>query len=161
MMKGAKGAILTVLLLWFAGGFQGSVAPHLAIGGVMPDFLLIVLGCVALGGTRKSGSVTGFFAGLIQGAVAGANIAQYALSRTLVGFFVGWFSTLEYDSNATVALVVVAFTTLTSQLLLMFMAPPPRIFAFLLATIGSAIYNGVLAMPLFALLKRVMDPPSR
>jgi rod shape-determining protein MreD len=155
-VKGSKLIAATFVCLWLAGGFQTAIAPRLAIGTVMPDFLLVALGSLALLGTRRSGAVTGFAAGVLQGAIAGANMAQYVLSRTIAGFFTGWLTAWEFEATIVVAFFSVAFATLTSQLLLLFMAPPPRILGFLLATIGSAIYNGVLAMPLFALLKRIM-----
>jgi len=160
-IRGAKGVIVSIICLWMAGGCQQSLAPRMAFAGLSPDFLLISLGCLGLCGSRKSGAVTGFFAGVIQGALAGANMAQYVVSRTLSGFLLGWLNTLEFDANAVVAFFAVFATTILSQLLLMFLAPPPRIIAFLLATIGSAVYNGVLAMPLFMLLKKVVDPPNR
>jgi rod shape-determining protein MreD len=143
------------------GGCQRAVSPYIAIGGVAPDFLLVVIGCLALFGTRRSGSIIGFLAGVIEGALAGANLAAYAVSRTIAGFVSGWFSALEFEAGAIVASFVVFAITLLSQLLLMFVAPPGQIGGFLLATIGSAVYNGVLAMPLYALLRRVLDPPAR
>ena len=162
-MKGAKGVFLTVVGLWLAGGCQQSVSHRLAIAGIPPDFLLVVLGCLSICGTRRSGAVTGFFAGLIQGAISGANFAQYGLSRIVAGFLTGWLNALELEANAIVAFLAVVGTTLISQLLLMFLAPPSasRIFSFLLATMGSAVYNGVLAIPFFVLLKRILDPPTR
>lgn len=162
-MKGAKGVLVTVLCLWLAGGCQQVVAPRLAVAGTPPDFLLVVLGCLSICGTRVSGAATGFAAGVIQGAISGAHMGQYGVSRTIAGFLTGWLNALELEANATVAFFAVLLTTLVSQLLLMFMAPPSasRIFGFLLATMGSAVYNGVLAIPLFVLLKRILDPPTR
>lgn len=156
-----KGILVGALVLWLAAGAQESVSAHLSIGSVMPDFLLVGLGCVALFGSRRAGAFAGFFAGLFHGAIAGANLGAYAASRTITGFLVGSFTVLEFEANAGVAFVSVAVSTLIGQILFMFAAPPPQIIPFLLATIGAAMYNGVLAIPLFALLKRVLDPPSR
>ncbi len=153
--------IVSLIVLWVAGGGQRSVAPYVAIGGVVPDFLLIATGCLALFGSRRSGSVIGFFAGVLEGALAGANLAAYAVSRTIGGFVAGWFTSLEFEANAGVAFFIVLATSVLAQLLLVFVAPPGQLVPFLLATIGSAVYNGVLAMPLYALLRRVLDPPTR
>lgn len=160
-MRGPAYAFIAALILWMSGGCQRSVAPYVSIGGVAPDFLLIAIGCLALFGTRRSGAIVGFAAGVIEGALAGANLAAYAVSRTIAGFVSGWFSSLEFEASAVVASFVVFAITLFAQLLLMFVAPPGQIMSFLLATIGSAVYNGVLAMPLYALLRRVLDPPAR
>lgn len=160
-MRGPAYAFIALLCLWVGGGCQRAVSPYISIGGVAPDFLLIVVGCLSLFGTRRSGSIIGFFAGVLQGALAGANLAAYAISRTIAGFVAGWFSALEFEAGAVVASTVVFAVTLIAQFLLMFVAPPGQIGGFLLATIGSAVYNGVLAMPLYALLRRVLDPPAR
>ena len=160
-MRGPTLVLVAGICLWAAGGCQRSAAPYLAIGGVSPDFLLIVVGCVSLFGSRRSGTFIGFVAGVLQGALAGANLAAYAVSRTVAGFVAGWFTSLEFEAGAIVASFVVVATTLLAQLLLMFIAPPGQLAPFLLATIGSAVYNGVLAMPLYALLRRVFDPPAR
>jgi hypothetical protein len=50
------------------------------------------------------------------------------------------------------------FLTIVAQLILMFFAPPPGIASFLGATIGSAMVNGVLAVPVHALLRRILGP---
>lgn len=160
-MSGLKFTLVAIVCLWLAGGCQMAVAPHVTIFGVPPDFLLIVLGCLSLFGSRRSGSAVGFGAGLVQGAISGANLWQYVVSRAITGFVTGWFGVLEFEANALVAFFAVAGGTLVAQILLMFTAPPPQLARFLLATIGSAVVNGVLAMPVFSVLKRVVDPPSK
>jgi rod shape-determining protein MreD len=156
-----KRFLAAVFCLWVAAGCQQTVAPKVAIAGTTPDLMLVVVGCLALFGNRMSGAFLGFGAGVLQGALAGANLGAYAVSRTISGFLAGWFTALEFESNAAVAFFSVAIATLLGQLLLMFGAPPSQIPGFLLATIGAAMYNGVLAMPLFVLLKRVIDPVSK
>lgn len=156
-----KAFTVAAICLWLAAGLQQSVAPRMTLAGVSPDFLLVTLVCISLFGDRRTGAVKGFFAGVLHGAAAGANLGAYAVSRTVTGFLVGWFPMLEFEASIAVAFVIASGATLFAQILFMFGAPPARIVPFLLATIGGAVYNGVLAMPLFALLKRILDPPSR
>lgn len=153
--------LVSAILFWLAAGAQESIAPRLAIASVTPNFLIVTLGSIALFTSRRTGAITGFVAGLLEGAAAGANLGAYVVSRTVTGFVTGWFTDLEFEANAILPLLAVAIATLCAQILLMFGAPPPQITRFLLATIGSAMYNGVLAIPLFLVLKRVLDPPSR
>jgi LytS/YehU family sensor histidine kinase len=151
--------ILTVGIgLWVAGALQQALAPALAIGGAEPGFLLILLATTGLFTHRAGGAFIGFLVGVVHGALSGANLASYALSRTVTGFFVGWFAGFEWEANVLVAFVSGLIATLLSQLILMFVAPPPNLGAFLLATIGAAVYNGVLAMPVFAILRRILAP---
>lgn len=156
-MKGWRLFWACVIVLWLAGGCQVSVSPRVPLFGASPNLFLVALACLAIQSEPRSGAVIGFFAGLFEGCMAGANLAQYAISRCLVGYAVGMLARLEFDSNWVLAAIVAFLTTVASQLILMFMAPPPSVSGFLLATIGSAIYNGVLAIPLFVLLAKGAD----
>ncbi len=160
-MKQAKSILVTVICLWMAGGCQQSLAPHMAIYRAWPDFLLVNVACLSLFTTRAGGTLLGFAGGVIHGALAGVNLAAYAITRTLAGFMVGWLNSLEFDANVFVAFMATAGASLFAQLVLMFVAPPEAILPFLGATIASAMYNGVIAMPVYALLKRILDPPVR
>jgi rod shape-determining protein MreD len=160
-MKGVKGWVVAILLLWIAGAAQEAIAFQISFGGISPDFPLIVVICVGLFSDKRSGAVLGFLAGVIHGAIAGGHMAAYAVTRTLVGFLTGWFNGMEFEGNAAVAFVVTAAATLCTQITFLLLNPRGAILPFLLATIGSAMYNGVLAIPLYALLTKVLDSPRR
>lgn len=159
-MSAFRWIFLTIVCLWLGGGCQRTVAPMVSIFGVAPDFLLIATACLSLFGTRRSGAVIGFFAGVVQGAIAGANLGAYVVTRALSGFCIGWLGSMDIEATPAVAFFAALAATLVGQFALMFVAPPPSFGPFLLATIGSAMYNGVLAIPLYTLLKRVLNPPS-
>jgi len=158
-MKGAKGWSIAILLLWFAGALQQAVAYQISAGGVSPDFPLIVIVTLCLFADKRTGSIVGFLAGAIHGAIAGGHMAAYTITRTLIGFLVGWFTGMEFEGNIAVAFIVTAAATICTQLTFLLLTPRGAILPFLLATIGSAMYNGVLAIPLYALLKKVLDSP--
>ncbi len=158
-MKGVKGWVIGLLLLWLAGAFQQAVAFQISAGGVGPDFPLIVVVTVALFFDRRSATVFGFIGGAIRGAIAGGHMAAYCVTETVVGYLVGWFAGMEFEGNMVVAFVVTALATVSTQITFLLLTPRGAILPYLAATIGSAMYNGVLAMPLYALLKRVLDSP--
>jgi len=160
-MNGVKGWTIAILLLWVAGACQQAVAFRISAGGVGPDFPLIVVVCVGLFSARRNGAVLGFLAGLIHGAIAGGHMAAYVVTRTMIGFGVGWFNAMEFEGNVAVAFIVTAASTLATQLTFLLMNPRGSILQAVLATIGSAMYNGVLAIPLYALLRKVLDSPRR
>ena len=160
-MKGPKGWSIAILLLWVAGGLQQAVAFQVSVGGAGPDFLLVAIVSLSLFSLRRNGAGVGFIGGVLHGAIAGGHMAAYAITRTLVGFCVGWFTGMEFEGNTAVACIVTATATLVSQLTFLLMNPHGAILSALLATIGSAVYNGVLAIPLYALLKKVLDSPRR
>lgn len=153
------GALLAIAVgLWLAGGLQQAVAPKLAIMGASPDFLLVALASGSLFLTRSRGALLGFFCGLIHGALAGANLMHYIISRTAGGFIAAWSRSTTLEANLILAAATGFFLTLVSQLLLMFLAPPKQLVPYLTATIIAAAYNGVLVMPVYSLLRKLIRP---
>lgn len=157
-MKGFRGFLIASISIWIAAVLQQGLAHRWAIWGAAPDFLLIVVSCLCLYASRAGGAVIGFFAGFAAGAIAGANLSQYIFSRTIAGFCDAWSRNLGLDANAVAAAINGFAVTVFAQLILMFFAPPAGIAAFLGATIASATVNGVLAVPVHALLRRIIGP---
>jgi rod shape-determining protein MreD len=157
-MKGFRGVVIAGIAIWIATILQQALAHRLNFWGAGPDFLLITLACLSLYSSRIGGAVIGFFCGLAMGAVTGANLSQFIFSRTITGFADAWSKSLGLEGNAITSAANAFAVTVFAQLILMFFAPPSGITAFLGATIGSATVNGVLAVPVHALLKRIIDP---
>ena len=160
-MSSSRFAIGTVIVIWLAAACQQVLARRMAIAGCRPDFFLIVLTPLALWSSRKTGTILGFFCGLIQGATAGANLVGYTMSRTIGGFTVSWSKQIGFQPNVAVIAVTAGAATLFCQLVFMFLAPPSGVLSFLRDTIGSALYNGVLAVPVYLLLKGILNPSIR
>lgn len=158
-MKGPA-VLVAALGLYLAGAMQ-PLAPRFGFWGMQPDFLLAMLAPLSLLATRRGGLLLGFFAGLIGGALPGANMAHYVISRTVGGALGAWVRSLGVEHGPITSAATAISMTIAAQLVLMFLAPPARIGAFLGATMGSAVLNGLLAIPLFALISRVLDPVQR
>jgi cell shape-determining protein MreD len=152
---------VSAVFLWIAGGLQEGLAPRISFGPASPDFLLIVVAVIGLMCNRRSGAMLGFAAGMIAGALAGANLSSYVLTRTIAGFACASISHFEFEPNPIVAGAVTIMVTLVAQFGLMFVSPPGAIIPFVLATIGTALVNGVLAMPLHLLIRRLSNPYTR
>ena len=157
-MKGWKGLLIAAFCIWVAAALQESVAWKLAIFGARPEFLLVVLATLCMFTNRLGGTLLGFFTGFAFGAIAGANLTWYVVSRSIAGFLDGWSGGLGLQGNIPLAGLNAFFVTIFAELLLMFFIAPKGIASFVAATIGSAIYNGVLAMPMYMLLRRVLGP---
>ena len=155
-MKSWGTGLAIALGLWLAGGLQEAIAPKLAIAGASPDFLLISLAAGALFLSRSRAAALGFACGLIHGGLAGANLMHYVISRSVGGFLAGWSRSTTLEANAILAAATGFFLTLVSQTLLMFLAPPKQLLPYLGATILAAAYNGVLVLPVYFLLKRLV-----
>ncbi|MFZ4506822.1 MAG: hypothetical protein ACOYON_03895 [Fimbriimonas sp.] len=154
-------ALVAVGGLWISAGLEDALAPPLAIYGVSPDFLLIFLACLSPIGSRMQGASVGFAAGALQGALAGANLMHYAISRSVTGLLAAWSSEMRLQANPLLGLFTTMLVTVIARLLFLFLAPSPNLLGYLGATIGSATYNGVLAVPLYWLLNRIFDSPRR
>lgn len=159
-MKGFKGVFVCAVMLWLGAALQQTISPRIDILGARPDFLLTFMSVACLYASRVGGALIGFFTGLAAGANFGANMTQFIFSRTVTGFLDAWFRLFGVDANLFVASINAIFVTVVAQLLQMFFAPPQGIVAFLGATIGSAMYNGVLAVPVYALLRKILGPQS-
>ena len=145
---------------WLSGALQESLASRMVLFQGGPDFPLVALAALALLGERRAGTVCGFLAGALRGVLAGTNLASYAISRTLLGFVLGWVRTAGLIPNASVAGLSAFVGTLLAQGLLMFAAHRGPVLPFLGGTLFSAMINAALAMPLYALLRRLIEPPS-
>jgi len=160
-MSASRFVIVAVIAIWLAAACQQSLSPRMAIAGSRPDFFLIVLTPLALWSPRKTGTILGFICGLVQGATAGANMVGYTASRTIAGFTISWSKQIGFQPNIVVIAITAGAATVLAQLVLMFLAPPAGVMSFLRDTIGSALYNGVLAVPVYLLLKGILNPSTR
>lgn len=147
--------------LWLMGVLQAGLAPHLTLMGVRPDLLLVYGLVVSLHMTRPGSAGVGFFVGLIMGGLVGANLTHYVVSRTFACFCMGWSRRFRFELSYPSVIGFVFAGTLLANILFMFTAAPRDVGGFLRDTILAATYNGVLALPLYALMKRVLPQPSR
>jgi cell shape-determining protein MreD len=160
-MKQHRLAITVVGAIWVAAVLQESISFKVGIFGIHPDFLLIVLTPVSALLPRPRAAMAGFFCGVLHGSMAGANLAHYIISRSIAGFFGAWARGIGFEVNATVMAATGVLLTLIAQTVWMFLAAPPGLASFLGDTIGSAMYNGVLAMLAYLLLRRILNPNAR
>lgn len=159
-MRGVRIPLTAILGTYLAVCIQQSLASRISLFGVVPDFGLVFVTVFALLTERVSATFVGFSVGAMEGALAGVNLTHYVISRSLAGFFGGSSSAFGLQPNPGVAAIATAVLTGASQILLFFLAPPSGIGRFLGDTIGAAMYNGVLAIPVYALLRRILAAPG-
>lgn len=155
-MKQPIPIIVAGILLLIAVLLDVTAMPRISIWGGKPELVMIVLGCFGLL-SRPSGSATlGFFAGALYGWLVGASLFYYVISRTLVGYGYGMAS--SWEPSARSAAGIIAVGTVIARMILMFIAPQTEIMQFLQATILTAIINGLIAWPVYAMLRRSFRP---
>lgn len=159
-MKRHRHLLATGLLLWFAAVLHQEAVHGMALFGMKPDLLLTVSLTVAVNSTPKGGALAGFLGGWLQGALAGANLTHYILTRTVTCFLASLAGGTELKVTMPICAAIVALATILAQVGLMFLAPSPDLAASLRDTMGTALYNGLLSMPLFGMLRPMFQPKA-
>ncbi len=144
-------------VLYMAGAAQQALSRWTVFDGRV-DFLLLALSSLCLFTNRRFGAVLGFFAGWLYGAIDGANCWQYIASRAVGGFLIAWIAETGIEKSLFSAFLAGIVGVLLCQIGLMFLAPPWSVSHYLGDTIKTAVYNGVLALPVYACLNRILGP---
>jgi rod shape-determining protein MreD len=143
-----------VIALWLFGGLQQGLSSKIGIAGGRPDFLIILAVFAGLILPRRGALIVGFTAGLIHGALVGANMWQYVATKLFAAWLASLLIEMRFQKNVAVAGLSIFITTLITNLLFMFLTSQPDIGGFIKATIISAVYNGVVALMVYLPIER-------
>jgi rod shape-determining protein MreD len=134
--------------LWACAILQQALAHRLAIFGAKPDFLLIALTLISLSSTRAVGITVGFLDGALWGALSGANMTQYVISRAFTGMVLAWGNGLNLKRSSVSVALLSATGVVIAGIVFMFLAAPNPITSYLAGVLKTAIYNSILVAPL-------------
>lgn len=84
--------ILSILLFFPLLIVQTTLVPLIAINGIVPDLILILLVFYSMKRGQLYGTVLGFIYGFLFDIITGNLIGSTMLSKTLAGFIAGYFS---------------------------------------------------------------------
>lgn len=144
---------LTVIALyWVAMGLDAALLSRL---WAAPSFLMVLAGSLACLSRPAAGSVAGFFAGMLYGAVAGANLAIYAIVRTTIGFGTSWAAELPVERGPREMAIIVGAATVVERLALLVLLSPPDAMDFFRRAAFMVLLNALLTFPVYALLRRL------
>jgi rod shape-determining protein MreD len=87
--------IFAVLLFFPLLIIQTTIVPLIAINGVIPDLIIILLAFYTLKLGQLHGTILGFIYGFLFDLITGGLIGSSMLSKTLTGFITGYF----YNEN--------------------------------------------------------------
>ena len=147
------------LALFLATLAQGVYADAMTIRGAHPDFLVATAILCAMFCDANEGAGIGFFAGLLHACLATppqGGFGSLIVSRTLVGFGVGWMEERIFRDTPLLALALVPLGTLLAEGLFYLFAPQAHPLHWARLVGLTAIYNTVLAWPLYLLLHRLL-----
>lgn len=100
---------------------QSTVIPHLAIGWVKPDLmLLVVISWSILRGTRE-GIVWGLVGGIALDLLSGAPFGVFALAMALVSLLTGLGEINVFRTNVALPLATISLATIAYNLVSLFL----------------------------------------
>ena len=87
--------LVAILLFFPLLIIQTTIVPLIAINGVIPDLIIILLAFYALKMGQLHGTILGFSYGLLFDLITGGLLGSSMLSKTVTGFVIGYF----YNEN--------------------------------------------------------------
>jgi rod shape-determining protein MreD len=153
----------TGLVLLLGVLLQVSGVAQVTVAGASPDLVPLVVGAVGFYGGAVPGAATGFLSGLLFDLALGSNLGASSLVLTGVGFLAGRFRELRDPAHGLAAMPVAAAVTagwLLGIAAISFMleigaSVSPLVVRDTLVTVGL---NTLLAVPVFALVRRALGP---
>lgn len=151
----------TALALLGAVVLQVTVAPYLAVFGVKPNFLFLVVVTLALAEGPVAGSAAGFVGGLLTDLLGTSAVGPYALVLCVVGYVAGMLQANMFAEGWLLPVSVVAVASVTTEvsygvILLVLDASTPFWAAFGRIMLPVALYNTVLAVLVYPWLARLL-----
>jgi rod shape-determining protein MreD len=151
----------TVAALAVATVLQAGLAPHLAVFGVVPNLLLLVVVTLAIFEGPIAGSVSGFVAGLLMDLLGTAVVGPWALVLAVVGYTAGMLGANMFAEGWLLPVTVVFVASLLAEasygvLLSVLGAGGPFLVTFGRIVIPAAVYNTALAVLVYPWLGRLL-----
>ncbi len=158
MWRGWGRTLKIGILLCLACGVQGVWAYRMTIGFAQPDFGLLMMALIAFLSPPSTALWVGFTVGLIQASLIDQTLGSLLLSRLAGAYAVAhlpqFFSPRSYGSG----IVAVAVGVIVSQSLLYLFAPSIGGRAYWETSFGILVYNCVMALPMFGLVRKLIPP---
>lgn len=153
------GSIIIATLL------QAGLAPHMTIGGVTPNFLLIVVVTVALTSGPTAGASAGFASGLLFDLLGTGPVGPMALVLAVTGYLAGTLHEQMFAEGWLLPLTVLFFAALAAEVaygILLMMLGTDMSFWWTLLTkmLPGAVYNTALALLVYPWLARFLRTDS-
>jgi len=148
--------VIWCVVMLLAVSLQSTVIPVLSIGGVRPDFVLVVVVLAALSGGRETGVLCGVLGGLLQDLMSVGPFGLNILAKLLLGLLVGFYERKVNQGNFLLPLVTIAAGTVGATILtavfLLAYGRSEAIPALLLQMVPTMAYHVLLAAPVHAAL---------
>lgn len=98
---------VTLFEILFCFLLQSAVFPHIALAGVVPDILMILVVSVGFSRGRTPGLLVGLAAGLLVDFTYGDFVGLFAILYMFIGYLVGFSSKIYDREDYTIPLLLV------------------------------------------------------
>lgn len=123
--------------------------------GGQPDLLAVVVVAVALVRGDVEGAIIGFAGGFLRGSIEATSLGTYLLTWTSAGFGAGFLQRYVFVKRTTVGALAIAVVTFFVGLAFFILSPPHPPDPYLHALLPSALWNGLLALPVMPIVLAV------
>jgi rod shape-determining protein MreD len=158
----------TIAAILAAALLQAGLAPYLAIGGVVPNFLLVVVVTLALVEGPAAGASAGFAAGLIFDLLGSGPVGPAVLVLAVTGYMAGLLHENMFAEGWLLPLTVLAVASIASTLAYGLMldllgAGGPFLLTFFTKILPEALYDTALGLLIYPWLARFLrqDRPMK
>ena len=104
--------VTMLLLILISYLIQSTMIRILPLGGVAPNFLIILTSSFGFMKGKKEGMFIGFFSGLIMDVLFGNLIGFYALVYMIIGYLNGFFASIFYPEDVKLPMVLITSSEL-------------------------------------------------
>lgn len=146
--------LIVAILIAFV--FHAAYDSEISIGAARPSISLTVLLIASLFATAETGAWIGFLTGILESAYSAQFVGSYIVTRTLAGFLVGLLEERIFRDNLFVAVATVCSGTFFVEMCFFVFAPQPHPVQWFKLTALQAVYNSLLAIPIYGLFKLVV-----
>lgn len=158
-MTEARRRILLLAMLFIGALLQVAIGSQVGLRHAAPNIALTSLACACLFVDSGAAAAFGFTTGLIEASWTSVYIGTFLVSRTFTGFLIGLLEDRVFRDSIPLAIVTVVLATGVAGILFFAFAPQPHADRWFISLLGTAIYNALLAIPIYALMRKVVGRP--
>lgn len=154
--------VLTVIGLFVAGAiFQVGVAPYIAIGGISPNFFVLVVVVAGMTKGSNSGATLGFFAGLLLDLIGAGMVGPWAMVLSIAGYVTGLIDQHLFAEGGLLPITALAVISVLSEFLhliisVVFGVETSFMRALFVHALPTSLYTTLVAILFFPVVARVM-----
>lgn len=163
MTRSRSAGLRLGLIVFVAVLLQVSVVAQVPVLGAQANLIPVAVAALALLGGSVYGAAVGFAAGLLLDLAMGMSLGGSSLVLSAVGYAIGRFAELRDVSHGLLPIAVAAAATIGYDVAygaITFMQDIEATVSVLVLRdmVVGVLLNALLALPLFALVRRIMRP---